>query len=141
MSGHKTATQNDPSKGVLVGDCFDCGGPADQAEQAARAVDFGDAEVDALWDEAVAGHIEGFAASVLIRTVMPGMAAAANAARAERDALGAALDETTRMLAYLWGAENHNGQIVRDMFYDDDPLLADVPRVIAMADAALGADR
>jgi hypothetical protein len=51
----------------------------------------------------------------------------------------AALVEAARMLEYLWSAENLNGAVVSDYFYDDDPLTEDVPRVIAAARAALAA--
>lgn len=48
-----------------------------------------------------------------------------------------ALRETVEMLEYLWAAEDYNGSIVHDMFYDDDPLNEDVPKVIAAARRAL----
>ncbi len=51
--------------------------------------------------------------------------------------LEAALGETTRMLAYLWDAEDFNGTAVKDTFYDDDPLNEDVPKCIDAARAAL----
>jgi hypothetical protein len=43
----------------------------------------------------------------------------------------AALEEAARMLGYLWTAENYNGSKVCEMFYDDDPLTVDVPRILA----------
>jgi hypothetical protein len=63
-----------------------------------------------------------------------------DAARDQRIAvLEKALDETTRMLAYLWDAENHHGIAVNETFYDDDPLNEDVPKCIEAARAALAA--
>lgn len=53
--------------------------------------------------------------------------------------LRGALDETTRMLAYLWDAWGQvDGFAVKDGFAAADPIREDVSRVIDEARAALG---
>lgn len=46
----------------------------------------------------------------------------------------AALEASADMLRFLWNAETMHGSLVRDLFYDDDPLSADVPRILAALD-------
>lgn len=52
-------------------------------------------------------------------------------AEARQPAPEVGLREVAGMLEYLWGAETYHGTPVRDLFYDDDPLVADMERIIA----------
>lgn len=58
-----------------------------------------------------------------------------------RRELAAALDETTRMLDYLWTAEGLAGVPVAASFATTDPLHEDVPKVIAKARALSDGER
>lgn len=55
------------------------------------------------------------------------------------DRLREALDETQRMLEYLWSATGDRApdMPVSDLFNDDDPLIQDIPAVLGRARIAL----